>query len=89
MISRDDKDRFESHEDKFEKFMNSENFLQASIGGGGDSTLNMKNFLKNLKSLTGGDDSIFVIIDDRSDVWTQEVKTDSGQIKKKKCQNLI
>lgn len=45
----------------------------ASFIMGGDSTLNMKNFLKTLKSFAGGDDSIYVIIDDRLDVWMEEI----------------
>lgn len=28
--------------------------------------------MKNLKALSGGDDSIFVIVDDRSDVWMED-----------------
>ena len=47
---------------------------------GGDATLNIKNFSKSLKDLAGGDDSIFAIIDDRSDVWIQDVKNDEGQV---------
>ena len=50
------------------------------IESGGDSTLNIKNFTKSLKDLAGGDDSIFAIIDDRSDVWQQEVKNADGQV---------
>lgn len=41
---------------------------------GGDSTLKIKHFLKNLSALAGGDDSIFIIFDDRFDVWSEEVK---------------
>lgn len=50
---------------------------------GGDSTLNLRNFLKTLKSLAGGDDSIFVIIDDRFDVWLEEIKDETGKSFKK------
>jgi hypothetical protein len=42
--------------------------------------LNIKNFTKSLKDLAGGDDSIFAIIDDRSDVWMQEVKNNEGVV---------
>ena len=31
---------------------------------------NMGGLMKNLEALTGGDDSIFIIVDDRADVWT-------------------
>jgi hypothetical protein len=59
-------------------------------GSGGDATLNMKNFSKSLKDLSGGDDSIFAIIDDRSDVWLQDVKNlKTGEMEKKESQNLI
>lgn len=34
----------------------------------------MKSIIKSLSSLAGGDESIFIIIDDRSDVWTEEIK---------------
>lgn len=61
----------------------------SSISLGGDSTLNLKNFLKNLSSLAGGDDSIFVIIDDRFDVWSEEVKDKLGITKKKISENLL
>jgi hypothetical protein len=32
----------------------------------------MRNFLKSLSNLAGDDDTIFAIIDDRSDVWQRE-----------------
>jgi hypothetical protein len=56
---------------------------------GGDATLNMKNFAKTLSSLAGSDDTIFVIIDDRFDVWTEEAKDESGKTIRKLSQNLI
>jgi hypothetical protein len=34
----------------------------------------MKSFLKNLKALAGGVDNIFVIIDDRFDVWMEDYR---------------
>ena len=40
----------------------------------------MKNFVKSLNNLAGGDDSIFAIIDDRHDVWLIEKKNTQGQI---------
>jgi hypothetical protein len=50
----------------------------------------MKNFVKSLSSLSGGDDSIFAIIDDRFDVWMQEVKDSEGKVVESKlCGNLI
>ncbi len=43
-----------------------------------------------MKDLAGGDDSIFAIIDDRSDVWIQDVKNDEGQvINRVQSSNLI
>lgn len=57
--------------------MNQKKELEA---GGGDATLNIKNFTKSLKDLAGGDDSVFAIIDDRSDVWQQELKNPDGQV---------
>lgn len=48
----------------------------------------MKSFLKTLKSLAGGDDSIFVIIDDRYDVWMEETKNEK-QGSKKISENLL
>lgn len=47
---------------------------------GGDATLNLKNFTKSLSNLAGGDDSIFAIIDDRFDVWLQDIKNTQGQV---------
>jgi hypothetical protein len=50
----------------------------------------MKNFNKSLKNLTGGDDSIFAIIDDRYDVWMQDIKYNHGNvIERKPVPNLI
>jgi hypothetical protein len=51
----------------------------------------MKNFAKSLNNLAGGDDTIFAIIDDRFDVWMQEVKDpETGQvIQSKVSKNLI
>ena len=40
------------------------------FGAGGNSTLNMGIF-KTLKALAGDNDRIFVILDDREDIWTQ------------------
>ena len=57
--------------------------------GGGDKTLNIKNFMKNLKSLSGGDDSIFVIVDDRSDVWMEEVRENDRTIRRTNKNLLI
>jgi hypothetical protein len=34
--------------------------------------------MKSLNSLSGGDDTIFAIIDDRYDVWMKEVRDDKG-----------
>ena len=39
----------------------------------------LKNFIKNLSALAGGDDSIFIVIDDRVDVWTEETKQPDGK----------
>jgi len=44
----------------------------------------MKNFTKSLKNLAGGDDSIFAIIDDRFDVWLQDIKDKRGNVVDKK-----
>lgn len=43
-----------------------------ATSAGGDSTLKMKNVFKSLKSLTGGNDRIFVVLDDREDPWYEE-----------------
>lgn len=37
-------------------------------GAGGDATLGM-NIFKSLKALAGDNDRIFVILDDREDLW--------------------
>ena len=42
------------------------------FGVGGDSTLNI-NVFKSLKALAGENESIFVILDDREDVWFDEI----------------
>lgn len=60
-----------------------------TLSAGGDSTLNLKNFLKSLGSLAGGDDSIFVIIDDRYDVWMEETKGEHGETHKRVSGNLL
>ena len=39
--------------------------------GGGDATLR-KNIFKSLKALAGDNEKIFVILDDRDDVWLNE-----------------
>lgn len=59
-------------------------------GSGGDATLNMKSFTKSLKDLSGGDDSIFAIIDDRSDVWLQDLRNPiTGEMEKQESLNLV
>ncbi len=40
----------------------------------------MKNFVKSLNKLAGGDDTIFAIIDDRYDVWMTEKKDKDGNV---------
>ena len=95
LIGRDDHKKFESNKEvSEEERLKSEyesHMLEDIKGGqGGDSTLNMKNFVKSLSSLAGGDDTIFAIIDDRFDVWLQDVKNKSGEvIDKKVAENLI
>ena len=49
----------------------------------------MKNFIKSLSSLAGEDENIFVIIDDRYDVWMEDVKDSNGQIKRMVSENLV
>lgn len=49
----------------------------------------MKSFLKNLKDLAGGVDNIFVIIDDRFDVWMEEYKDKNEVVRKRVSQNLL
>ncbi len=84
LIGRDDHARFESLHDLTEDERHEMEFLKINPnyfnqeGQGGDSTLNMKNFTKSLKFLAGGDDSIFAIIDDRCDVWLQDIKNRNG-----------
>ena len=56
-----------------------EHTVSESGGMGGDATLMLKNFIKNLSALAGGDDSIFIVIDDRVDVWTEETKQPDGK----------
>ena len=75
LITRDDGDRFKSKKKSIEEMQELYyQELEANNSLGGDSTLNIKHFMKSLSSLAGGDDSIFLIIDDRFDVWTEEVK---------------
>lgn len=45
----------------------------------------MKSFLKSLSNLAGDDDSIFAIIDDRSDVWLREKRPGKFEV----CANLV
>lgn len=65
LIGRDDNERFQSSEDL--KMANQAMELTGSSGG--DSTLKLKNVFKSLKALAGDNDRIFVILDDRDDVW--------------------
>lgn len=44
------------------------------MAAGGDATLQMKNVFKTLKALAGDNEKIFVILDDRDDVWKDENK---------------
>lgn len=39
---------------------------------GGDDTLKMSSIFKSLKALAGDNDRIFIILDDREDVWVNE-----------------
>ena len=88
LIGRDDHQRFESfhgmtENERFEMEYNKLNKValeREQIEFGGDATLNLKNFTKSLSNLAGGDDSIFAIIDDRFDVWLQEIKNTQGQV---------
>jgi hypothetical protein len=59
LIARDDQDRFLGSSEKTEGSMG---------GAGGDATLGM-NIFKSLKALAGDNDRIFVILDDREDLW--------------------
>jgi len=67
LIARDDNERYVS---QLERVMNSNN-LQNNMGGG-DATLKL-NIFKSLKALAGDNDSIFVILDDRDDVWMNDL----------------
>ena len=105
LIGRDEKGRFMSNKDmsdleRIKEEMMEEMKLKQKLQdelndpkgaqSGGDSTLNIKNFTKSLKDLAGGDDSIFAIIDDRSDVWMQEVKNNEGVVQQHlQSKNLI
>ena len=62
LIARDDQDRFQSSSEKLE------NETSNNAGAGGDATLGM-NIFKSLKALAGDNDRIFVILDDRDDLW--------------------
>ena len=52
--------------------------MEKAEGGGtssgGDITLKMMNVFKSLKALSGDREDIFVILDDRHDVWFNERK---------------
>ena len=65
LIARDDNDRYLSSQDQFQK-------TSQMFAAGGDSTLKLKNVFKSLKALAGDNDRIFVIMDDRDDVWMNE-----------------
>ena len=71
LIGRDDGRKFESKQGEERLREEYDELLRKCVttGQGGDSTLNMKSFMKSLNSLSGGDDTIFAIIDDRFDVW--------------------
>jgi hypothetical protein len=45
---------------------------QDMSASGGDATLKLHNVFKSLKALAGDNDKIFVILDDREDVWVNE-----------------
>ncbi len=66
-----------------------EHMVKEAGGIGGDSTLHLKSFVKDLSALAGGDDSIFIVIDDRFDVWTEETKLPDGTIQRRVCENLL
>lgn len=51
--------------------------------------MKIKHFLKSLSSLAGGDESIFIIFDDRFDVWTEELKDSEGRLSKQVSENLV
>lgn len=63
LIARDDGSRFD---------VQGANNGRPGPTAGGDSTLQMHNVFKSLKALAGHNDSIFVILDDREDVWVNE-----------------
>ena len=52
---------------------NQNQFVAHSAGG--DSTLKIKDVFKSLKALAGDHEDIFVILDDRGDVWLNEFNT--------------
>lgn len=88
LIGRDDARKFDSR--TAEERLREAYKLQCSrVDGngslGGDSTLLMKNFLKSLSNLAGDDDTIFAIIDDRSDVWLRESHPGKFEV----CHNLV
>eukprot|EP00347_Sterkiella_histriomuscorum_P012433 403368592 len=95
LISRCDKERFANKNSSNEIDIDSmqqqlyQQIENQQMGQGGDATLNMKHFIKSLSSLAGGDESIFIIIDDRSDVWTEEVKDQNGNKLRRVSDNLI
>lgn len=78
LIARDDQDRFQS---AFEQNQHDRHNLQTISGAGGDATLKMYNVFKSLRSLAGDNDRIFVILDDREDVWLQAGKLPENLLK--------
>jgi hypothetical protein len=79
LIARDDNERFQSKFEIISKNLNiNADIVEKAEGGfttsGGDITLKMMNVFKSLKALSGDWEDIFVILDDRHDVWFNERK---------------
>ena len=85
LISRDDKERFQESKTAKDAEMELEQLRQAEknvIQNGGVNSVNpftlqrellKMNFMrKTLDALAGGDDKIYVILDDREDVWLED-----------------
>lgn len=75
LIARDDKDRFITGSER-------QVAMQDLVAVGGDSTLAIhKGGFKSLRALSGGNDTIFAILDDRDDVWQDEGRVPQNLLK--------
>lgn len=95
LISRDDKERFQDSKSSKDVELELEKLRQAEknvIQNGGIQCVNpftlqrellKMNFMrKTLDALSGADDKIYVILDDREDVWIEETGLPSANLLK-------